>query len=351
MGRWAALGIPVLSDRQRRVLQAIVEDYIGTAEPVGSRTISRRHVEASPATIRNDMADLEELGFLEQPHTSAGRVPSDEGYRYYVDHILRVGPVPQDQVRLVENALREKGREAEALIHTTVRVLSQTSSLISIVLGPQVAPASLVRVEVAHAGGGRALLVLFSDAGFVETKLVDVPESIDPAKLKNMTDLINDCLEGETWERLSRPGMLKDLRRRLSGYEAMLDDTLEFLRSSLEPVASQRVYICGLAQMLDLPEFRDIERTKALLGVLDKEQTVSELVLERLAQGVTVTIGRENKRREMVDCSLVSAPYLVGGRLLGGLAVLGPKRMDYALLLPLVHLVAEQLNEALERLA
>ena len=342
---------PGLSDRQRRVLQAIVEDYIGTAEPVGSRTVSRRHVEASPATIRNDMADLEDLGFLEQPHTSAGRVPSDDGYRYYVDHILRVGPVPEDQVRLVQGALRAKRGEAEALIHSAVRILSQTSSLISIVLGPHVAPASLVRVEVTHVGSDRALLVLFSDAGFVETKLVDVPASLDPAKLKDMTEHINDCLEGQTWERLSRPGMLKELRRRLSGYEAMLDDTIEFLRASLEPVASQRVYICGLAHVLDLPEFRDIERTKAVLGVLDREQTVSELVLERLTRGLSVTIGRENKHQEMIDCSLVSAPYRVGSRLAGGLAVLGPKRMDYSLLLPLVGLVADQLNEALESLA
>ncbi len=341
-----------LSERQRRVLRAIVEEYIATAEPVGSRTISRHHVrDASPATIRNDMADLEEMGLLEQPHTSAGRVPSDAGYRYYVDAIVETGPLPEAQVRLVEQVLGGRMSEAAALIHSAAHVLSETSSLISIVLGPQVAPASLVRVEVSHVGHGRAVLILFADAGFVETKLVELPESLDPARLRQVVELINDCLGSQTWERLSRPSVLRDLRRQLRGYEAALDDTLEFLKSSLEPVASQRVYISGLARVLDLPEFRNVERTKAVLAILDREHAVSEMLRERLPAGVAVTIGRENSRREMVDCSLVSAPYSVGGRALGGVAVLGPKRMDYRLLLPLVGLVAEQLNEALERLA
>jgi len=341
-----------LTERQRRVLQAIVEDYVVTAEPVGSRTIARRYVtDVSPATIRNDMADLEEMGFLDQPHTSAGRVPSDAGYRYYVDEILEESSVPEEQARLIERVLGTKMRQVESLVQATVRVLADTSSLISIVLGPQVEPASVVKVDVAYVDKGRALLVLVTDAGFIETKLVDVPESLDPAKLKEMTDIVNGLLQGQTWESLTRPGTLRDLKRALRGYEAMLDNTIEFLRSSLEPVASERVYISGVARLLDLPEFRNVERAKAVLGILDREQIVSRMLLENLAEGVTVTIGRENKRREMADCSLVSAPYHLGRHPVGAVAILGPKRMDYGLLLSLVELVATNLDEALDRLA
>ena len=344
---------PELTERQRRILRAIVEDYVSTAEPVGSKAVAGRHVlDASPATIRNDMVALEELGFLEQPHTSAGRVPSDAGYRYYVDWVLEETPVPDWHARLIDRVLGAKMRQVESLILSTVHVLSQTSSLISIVLGPQFEPASLVRVEVAPAGAGRALLALISNAGFVETKLVDLPASLDPENLRRMTELINGLLVGRTWEGLDRPGVLRDLKREFSGYETLLDETIEFLRSSLEPRATERVYISGVARVLDLPEFRDLERTKAVLGLLDREQTVSGILAGRLAfDGATVTIGRENKRVEMADCSLVSAPYHAGGRAVGGVAVLGPKRMDYGLVLALVDLVAANLDEFLGRLA
>jgi len=350
---------PGLTDRQRRILKAIVEEYVATAEPVGSRTISRRYLpEASPATIRNDMADLEELGLLEQPHTSAGRVPSDAGYRYYVDSVLEEAQAPPELARLIEDVLREellrvKIKQVQTLVQNTARVLSELSNLTSIVVGPQVVPASLARIEVARVTGRNALLVLITSAGFVETKLVELPPSIDEAGLRRMTDLINDLLEGRTWEDVDRPGVLRDVRSELPGYESMVDETIDFLRASLEPeAAADRVYIGGLAHLLDLPEFQDLGRTKAVLGLLDQAQAVADLLAERLGpQGVTVTIGRENKREEMADCSLVSAPYHVGGCAVGGVAVLGPKRMAYRLVLPLVDLVAARLDDLMRRLA
>lgn len=334
------------------MLQAIVEEYIASAEPVGSRTISRRHVtEASPATIRNDMSDLEELGLLEQPHTSAGRVPSDLGYRFYVDQIVHENPVPEELANLIVRVLGSKVQQVEGLLQATVNVLSHTSSLISIVLGPQVAPASLSRIEIVSAAPGRALLILIADSGFVETKLVDLPESVDPSNLRMVTELVNDLLRGKTWNGLTSPSTLRELKTSLRGYEAMLDDTIEFLRSSLEPVASERVYISGVARLLDLPEFRDLERAKTVLGVLDREHLVSGMLLQHLSDGVVVTIGRENKQQEMADCSLLSAPYHVGAQAAGRVAVLGPKRMDYKVLLALVELVASGLDDAFGRLA
>ncbi len=344
---------PVLTDRQSRILRAIVEDYIATADPVGSRTIARRYLsEASPATIRNEMADLEELGLLEQPHTSAGRIPSDSGYRYYVDNLLEEPTVPEAQASLITRALAAKMRQVDTLVQSTVKALADASSLISIVLGPQIAPASLVHIDVTPLGGGRALLVLVSDAGFVETKVVDVPTASDADGLRRMTDLLNQVIRGQTWQGLGRPGVLRDLRSELAGCEAMLDDTIEFLRSSLEPGTVDRVYVSGIPRLLDLPEFRDIERTKAILGLLDQEQVVSDVVLESLGpRGVTVTIGRENKLSEMADCSLVAAPYHSGDDVVGGVAVLGPKRMHYGLVLSLVNLVVSNLDEVLARLA
>ncbi|RJQ08142.1 MAG: heat-inducible transcription repressor HrcA [Bacillota bacterium] len=344
---------PELTSRQRYILKAIVDDYVATAEPVGSRTISRRYIpNASPATIRNDMADLEELGYIEQPHTSAGRVPTDRGYRYYVDRMLEETPVPEPQSLIIERVLGAKMRQVEALVQATVHVLSDTSRLISIMLGPQFEPASLVRIEVVSVAEGRAVLALVSDAGFVEARLVELKPSLGPGDLKHMTELINGLLQGRSWEELSRPGVLRGLRRELGGYESVLDDTIEFLKSSLQPGASQRVYVSGAARLLDLPEFQDIERTKTVLGLLDHETAVLSLLTERLAsQGVSVTIGRENGLAEMADCSLVSAPYRMGGRAVGAVAVLGPKRMDYGLIFSLVDMVASSLDELMDRLA
>lgn len=347
------MAAPQLSERQKRILAAIVGDYLSTAEPVGSRTICERYgIDASPATIRNDMAHLEELGFLEQPHTSAGRVPSDTGYRYYVDLILEETPLPQEQARFIERVLGAKMREVESLLKVAVGILAETSSLASIVLGPQFVPASLARVEVADAGDGRVVLILLSDAGFVETQPVDLPAIVDADSLRRMTDLINGLLQGQTWEQLSRSGVLRSLKNELPGCERMLDEAIEFLRAGLEPLASERVYISGVAHLLDLPEFQDPGRTKAVLNLLDREAALSGFLMERLGQGgVSVSIGRENRLAAMADCSLVCAPYRGADRALGGVAVLGPKRMDYGRVLSLVDFVAAHLDGLLRRLA
>jgi len=347
------MATPQLTERQRRVLQAIVEDYISTAEPVGSRTIARRYVPAaSPATIRNDMADLEELGYLEQPHTSAGRIPSDSGYRYYVDHVLEAGPLPEEHSRLVERALHAKMRQLEGLIQNTVRALAEASSLISIVLGPQIEPAALVRVEMTPVDEHRALLALVSDTGFVETRVVELPDALDRSTLRRVADLVNGLLAGHTWSELDRAGLLRELRRELGGCEEMLSQTVEFLRSSLEPSPGVRVYVSGVAKLLDLPEFRDVSRAKAVLALVEQVETLASILSHHLRpEGVQVAIGRENRHQDMYDLSLVSAPYHAGGRVAGGVAVLGPKRMAYRLVLPLVEFVAEHFEDRFQRLA
>lgn len=334
-----------IDERKSRVLQAIIQDYVETAEPVGSRTLARKYrFGLSPATIRNEMSDLEELGYLEQPHTSAGRVPSSQGYRYYVDKLMEEHNLGPGEEQAIEAAFRRRIHEIDRLIKVTARLLSDATHYASLVTAPRAVRSALEHLQIVPLPGNKAMLVLVTEAGMVEKQVIDIPE-VTLVELQHVSEAISERLRGHTLDQLSRTS-LQDLRRELNKYRALLDHTLDFLGGETDS-DGQRVYIGGTRNMLDQPEFRDVSKVRTLFDVLEQERAVQELLGEpetAPGEGVSFAIGEEIQYREMQDCSVITATYRIGGRMIGRIGVLGPRRMEYAKVAKIVDEVARRLT-------
>ncbi|MBT9173683.1 MAG: Heat-inducible transcription repressor HrcA [Syntrophomonadaceae bacterium] len=333
-----------LSERKQRILRAVVTDYIHTAEPVGSRTISRRyHMDLSAATIRNEMADLEELGYLTQPHTSAGRIPSQRGYRFYVDCLM-------DMVELTtaeENYLArvflqlEKMREIDQIVQHTVKVLAQMTNYVSLVLGAQFKRSVFKQLRIIPLDAERALVVLLTDSGYVRSKALELPKALNSEELARIVKYLNEQLAGQTIEELTLlrlQGLCRSLYAKID-----LVDQLLLLLEEMSREDSTRVFLGGTANILKQPEFRDVEKFGHLLELFEQDEALG-ILLEPLQGGLSVRIGTENPLQEVSECSLVTASYMLYDRPLGTLGVLGPTRMDYGKVVVIMQRIMEKIN-------
>lgn len=339
-----------LDDRKNKVLQAIIDDYVATAEPVGSRTIARKYqLGVSPATIRNEMSDLEELGFLEQPHTSAGRVPSDKGYRYYVDCLMESQTVSASDEEVIRRTFERKVREIDTLVRETARLLSDTTHLTAVISGPQIQKAHFRELRLVPLGGDKAVLVYITDSGFIENQVLELPVEVTMLELQRVSELLNDQLRGQPVESLSRAAV-RTLQQELYRYGALLEQTLQFLGQKLEPGERNRLYLGGTTHMLNQPEFRDVDKVRDLLNLLENDEVVAGvLASSNPGERPTIQIGEEIKVREMTDCSVVSATYRLGDEVIGRVGVIGPKRMEYARVVGIMNSITRHLSDSGER--
>ncbi|MGE5673562.1 MAG: heat-inducible transcriptional repressor HrcA [Mycobacterium leprae] len=339
----------MMDERKNKVLQAIIEDYVATAEPVGSRTLARKyHLGVSPATIRNEMSDLEEMGYLEQPHTSAGRIPSDRGYRYYVDCLMETREIDQSEEAVIRRTFERKVREIDTLVRETARLLSETTHLTTVVSGPQIQKAHFREMRLVPLGGDKAVLMYITDSGFIENQVLELPVEVTMLELQRVTDVLNEQLRGQAVEALSRAAIAA-LQRELRRYGALLEQTLDFLGQDVQP-GGQRLYLGGTTNILSQPEFRDVDKVRNLLTLLEDNQVVANLLASGGAQEKPeVQIGEEIKIRELSDCSVVSATYRLGDEVIGRVGVIGPKRMEYARVIGVMNSVTRHLGDAAER--
>jgi heat-inducible transcriptional repressor len=340
-----------MDDRKSKILHAIIEDYVATAEPVGSRTIARKYnLGVSPATIRNEMSDLEELGYLEQPHTSAGRIPSDRGYRYYVDCLMQQRDVSPSDNELIRRTFERKVREIDTLVRETARLLSETTHLTSVVSGPQIEKASFKELRLVPLAGDKAVLIYITDSGFIENQVLDLPVEVTMLELQRVSDVLNEQLKGQRVETLSR-GAIQALHRELNQYGALLEQALHFLDQRMDVGDRQRLYLGGTTHMLNQPEFRDVDKLRSLLTMLEHEDVLANVLEAGSTEvdRVNIQIGEEIRVRELADCSVISATYRLGDQVVGRMGVIGPKRMEYARVVGIMNSITTQLSEAAQR--
>ncbi len=339
-----------MDDRKSKVLQAIIEDYVATAEPVGSRTIARKfHLGVSPATIRNEMADLTDLGYLEQPHTSAGRIPSDRGYRYYVDCLMESRDASTAEQDMIRRTFERKIREVDLLVRETARLLSETTQLTAVVAGPQIGKAHFKELRLVPLGADKAVLIYITDSGFVENQVLELPVQVTMLELQRASDLLNEQLRGQPVETLSR-GALRTLNRELHKYGVLLEQALQFLEDRMEPGDRQRVYLGGTTNILGQPEFRNVDKVRALLTALEREEVVTEVLSAAdEVHPVSISIGEEIRVRDLADCSVISATYRMGDEVIGRMGVIGPKRMDYARVVGIMNSISKQFGDGVQR--
>jgi len=334
-----------------RILQAVTDDYIVTAEPIGSRTVARRHdLGISPATIRNEMADLEELGYLQQPHTSAGRIPSDKGYRYYVDELMEPYCYTEEEKERVRREVRGNGQAMEELIFRAARLLADMSRYTAVVAAPRLGPAEVHYVQLVPLDPRRVLLVLVLRPGFVVNRMVTVRRPVTPEELHNLSDYLTQRLRGMTVSSLGAT-VFSELRDEITD-PVLAEASLELLEQALHNDQGEVAYLDGIHNILNQPEFRDVEKARELLSFLDDRELLAEMLAEYgKTSGIRVTIGAEHTRAEMRMCSVVSATYRIGSTVVGTLGVVGPTRMEYSKAVAAVGALADSLSEVLTQMA
>ncbi len=337
-----------LGERKCRILGAVVHDYIATAEPVGSESLAQKYnLGVKPATIRNEMAAMSELGYLRQPHTSAGRVPSDLGYRYYVDRLMpapRLGSRESDRAR---HGFDNCETEVEELIQQTCRILSSLTRYTSMATPPKTDGVSVKHVMVSIVSPHKLLVVTLLNTGHVDHRFVEYDGSLTPADVPAMTNLANERLHGAESSTVSKQGQ-SPFPRELTRFKGVYDKIAQTVRQALTAAEDDEIYMDGTGNMLRQPEFHNGDRIADLLNALEQRKLLYQVLSQALlGPNVTVIIGSENQLADMRECSFVTARYTVGDRVVGSIGVIGPTRMDYRRAVGAVKFMASNLSEML----
>ncbi|WP_067837091.1 heat-inducible transcriptional repressor HrcA [Amphibacillus sediminis] len=334
----------MLTNRQLLILQVIIDEFIQTAQPIGSRAISKKEqITFSPATIRNEMADLEEMGFIEKTHSSSGRVPSEKGYRFYVDHLLLPFHLSAKDQREITSVFEQDLVEFEQVVQKSVRVLSDLTNYTSIILGPEVYATTLKQLQIVHLSPSTAIAILVTNTGHVEHRSFSIPAQIKASDLEKLVNILNEKLVGipivELHDRLQ-----KELSLIINQYVNDVEIAFSYLKGALFDQQPTNVYIGGITNMMLQPEFSDVTKVHSLYSIIEKEDLMAK-VLRSNQQGIQISIGQENKVHEMQDCSLITATYSLAGEQVGTIALLGPKRMEYSRVISLLNLLSNQMSD------
>lgn len=332
----------MLSERQRLILSAIVDDYIRSAEPVGSRSISKRgDVAYSPATIRNEMSDLEELGYLEQPHTSAGRIPSHKGYRYYVDHLVHVSEMTRRDVDRLKLFFAERMKQHEELIRQVAMIVAEMTNYTSIVLEPELYSTSLKQMQIIPLNDNQAVAIVVTNTGHVENRLISLPQGVPVSEIEKLVNILNAKLSGVSMLKLSSQ-LYNELGAEIRKYVSRYEELIKMLDSAFMIEDESRVFLSGATNIMDQPEFRDVEKVKSLFALLEEQDTLAKM-LTSTESGIQVKIGTENNMDAINNCSLITATYSIDGQMLGTIGVLGPTRMEYGKVIGLMHFFTKEI--------
>ncbi|SER80170.1 heat-inducible transcriptional repressor HrcA [Salisediminibacterium halotolerans] len=336
----------MLTERQMLILKAIVDDYVTNAEPVGSRSISKRsNVSYSPATIRNEMSDLEELGFLEKTHSSSGRIPSQKGYRHYVDHLLSPSLVTEKEAENIQEVLEDRFAELEEVVKQSAKVLSDLTSYTSIVLGPEVFESALKQIQLIPISDNQAVAIIVTDTGHVENQTVYFPHKLSPEELEKVVKILNDRLYGVPLYKLQQ-ALRTEVANVMKKYVDHYDQILEVFKEIFRHHHNDKVYYSGKTNILSQPEFNDVDRVRDILNIFEEDELVSKLFRSE-EKGLKIRIGEENRFAPFDDCTVITATYSADGKQLGTVGILGPTRMEYPRVISLMDYLTRDLSRLL----
>ena len=339
----------MLNERKKKILQIIIEDYISSAEPVGSRTIARKYdLGLSPATIRNEMSDLELLGYLEQPHTSAGRIPSAQAYRFYVDALIEPGTLTDNDMALIDGWYNERRRNIDDIFQSTAKILSRMTQNVSMVLTNQQTIANFCYLKFLPLDSQHAILCIVADDGSIDMNVVDIPLGMSSEEMDYLAGKMSKLLENRNLSDISVE-ILQNVHTDVVEDKLIFSSLLQAVRKMTGRRQEQKVFLGGTKQLLNQPEFRDVERVRNLLGILEEEKVLKDLLQGGEDSGLKVTIGSENKFTGIQDCSMVQATYRLNGQIVGTMAVLGPTRMEYGKVISVMDYLHKYLKTILDK--
>lgn len=320
-----------LDERKCKILQAVIRNYLETGEPVGSRTISKyTDLNLSSATIRNEMSDLEEMGYIIQPHTSAGRIPSDKGYRFYVDTMLEEKEREVDELK---GLLTQKDEKMDTLLKRVARVLAANTNYAAMITAPQYRGNKLKFIQLSRVDARQLLAVIVVEGNVIKNTILNVDEMLDDETLLKLNILLNTHLNGLSIEEINL-AMISALKQQAGIHSAIVGEVIDAVAEAIKSDEDLKIYTSGANNILKYPELTDNrEKASELINVFEEKQTLTELVSENLADengtGIQVYIGNEMPVQSMKDCSVVTATYELGEGMRGTIGIIGPKRMDY----------------------
>ena len=320
-----------LNERKRKILRTIIDDYISSAMPVGSKTIAEQlGMRLSSATIRNEMSDLEELGYIIQPHTSAGRIPSDKGYRFYVDQIIRE---KDDEVTEIKDLMIQRVDRVELLLKQLATILAANTNYATMISGPQYHQTKIKFIQLSRMEAGKLLIVTVLEGNIIKNSMVDLDGELSEEELLNLNILLNNSLNGLTSDQINL-GVITKMKEQAGSrrqiVDLVLNEVAEAIRANEEDL---QIYTGGTTNIFKYPELSDGQKASELLGTLEQKELLKNLFTDegdgQENTGIQVYIGDETLVQSMKDCSVVTANYVLGDGLRGTIGIIGPKRMDY----------------------
>ncbi len=335
-----------LDERKTKILKAIIKTYLDTGEPVGSRTISKyTDLHLSSATIRNEMSDLEELGYILQPHTSAGRIPSDKGYRFYVDHLI----AEKDQeISEMQSFVIEHTAKMEQLLKNVAKLLANRTEYAAMITGPQCHRNKIKFIQLSKVDSDQLLCVIVLEGNIVKNKMLALDEELDDEALLKLNILLNTSLNGLSMEQINL-GIISALKDQAGIHSRIIGDVLDAAAEAVSEDEDLQIYTSGATNFFKYPELSNSEKASELISAFEEKQLLANMITDKLAErepgtGIQVYIGDESPIKTIKDCSVVTASYDLGEGMTGTIGIIGPKRMDYEKVLNNLKNLKKQLD-------
>lgn len=335
-----------LSDRKLKILHAIIQNYLETGEPVGSRTISKyTDLNLSSATIRNEMADLEELGYIIQPHTSAGRIPSDKGYRLYVDMLMEE---KEQELNEMQEQMLDKADKMEQLLKQAAKVLANSTNYATMVSTPRNSANRIKFIQLSMVDDEQIIAVIVLGGNVIKNKIIDIEEPISNENLLKLNMLLNTTLNGMSIEEINL-GLIARLKEQAGIHSQVIGNVLDAVADAIQIDEEMQIYTSGATNIFKYPELSDKQSAQEIISAFEEKQQLTELVTRTLSQdentGIQVYIGDETPVQNMKDCSVVTATYELGDGMKGTIGIIGPKRMDYEHVLKSMKRLQNELDQ------
>ncbi|MBD5556107.1 MAG: heat-inducible transcription repressor HrcA [Roseburia sp.] len=339
-----------LDERKTKILKAIIRNYLETGEPVGSRTISKyTDLNLSSATIRNEMADLEELGYIVQPHTSAGRIPSDQGYRFYVDHLMEEKNQEVDEMK---KFVIEHTEKMEQVLQQVAKILANNTNYATMVTAPSYHRNKVKFIQLSNVDDEQILAVIVTEGNLVKNKIIPISEPLDNETMLKLNILLNSNLNGLALEEINL-GTISRLKEQAGIHSDIINNVLDTLAETMGQDEDIRIYTSGTTNFFKYPELSASEKASELISTFEEKQQLASLVTESLLDeentGIQVYIGNESPIQTMKDCSVVTATYELGKGVRGTIGIVGPKRMDYENVMDNLKTLKNSLDGILDR--
>lgn len=332
----------MLDDRKKKILQAVIDEYINSAEPVSSNTLVEKYgLDYSSATVRNELAELEKNGYLDKTHTSSGRVPSEKGYRFYVDELIKDDDISLEEIKYIQSKLSTKVNEIEDLTKIATSTLSEITHYTTVAVGPKSNMQIIEEIKFVLLGTRMLMVVIVTDSGLVKETIIKYDEDVTASQVETLNNLFNTKLKGKPLSKIDKPMeeyIFSEIRYSLNVIKPIIDQINKIIEED------ENLYYEGANKSFDLPEFKSLELAKNFVNVLDEKDLVLDILNSGVAKDINVYIGEETDNEKLKDFSIVTFKHSIGDKDLGTIGIIGPKRMDYSKVISVMKYISKKLN-------